>query len=160
MSFCIWGPVTEMLFQATEYVFPLNSLHPQKDQEQASNKCGQTLIASPTHGDSAQHWGLALTKCKSFLLNTVSILEALWRLSMSFPWAEWTHHLRELSSQYHGGIWAPYAKGLAILHQVQLRSSLGWCYQPKFVSYDTCHAHRIIETTQLEKTFKIIRSNH
>lgn len=54
MSFCIWGPVTGILFHAMEYILPLNTLYPQKGQKQASNKRGQTLTARPPHQTSAQ----------------------------------------------------------------------------------------------------------
>lgn len=127
MSFCIWGPVTDILFQTMECIFPLNSLHPQQSQKQASKQPeGPDPHCQPTTPDcsavragTGKVWEFS-AKCTEYFGSSLQAVDGPW---VSFPQAEGTHHLRNLSSQQHEGARAPYAKGLPLLPRVHPRCS-------------------------------------
>lgn len=163
MSFCIWGPVTEILFQAMEFILPLNTLHPRKGQKQASKEQeGPDPHCQPTTPNFCSAVRTGTDKVREFSAKYIqyfgSFLQAIGGPWVSFAWAEWTHHLRKLSSQQHEGAWAPYAKVLPLLPRVRPRCSLGWCYQPRLVSYDTCHAHHGSKDKRMLRNFCVLMS--
>lgn len=146
MSFCIWGPVRELLFQAIEYIFPFSSLHILRKAKSKQGTRREASSSLPVHHMdfysavrtvTDKVWELSAIYTQYFR----SFLQAISGPWVSFTQAEWPHHLRKPSSQQQEVGWAPCVKGLTLLHQVHPRSSLGRCYQPKLVSYKTYHVY-------------------
>lgn len=146
MSFCIWGPVRELLFQAIEYIFPFSSLHVlRKAKSKQGTIRGASSLLPVHHTDfcsavrtvTDKVWEISAIYTQYFR----SFLQAISGPWVSFPQAKWPHHLRKLSSQQHEVGWAPCVKGLTLLPRVHPRCSLGRCYQPKLVSYKTYYVY-------------------